>query len=186
MAKTKSELLTGEPATNIHYDKVINIISGFIVAQDDGNGIDQSIPMESLEQLAAQIAYYIKGVAADAMIKGFQVKDNRAKKAYTDDYFKKLQPSKNQLANRLVVFTGTLQSMTRSMAIDAVHQRGGTVGTHVTADTDYLVSTRSDSVKFEQAEEMGVRIISEADFINMVNYTSVLSLSPLPRPTRTR
>lgn len=67
------------------------------------------------------------------------------------------------------VFTGSL-SIPRSKAIQMVKDYGGVVLSSVTRDTDYLVTNDpySGSAKNKKASELGVKILPEEDFWNMM------------------
>lgn len=89
----------------------------------------------------------------------------------------------NDFFEKKVIFTGTLQSMTRKNACQIILNLGGTIGTGVTKDTDFLVlgeqdyrylasgSTMSSKMKkaYKYHEEgTGIQIISEDDFLKMI------------------
>ncbi len=72
------------------------------------------------------------------------------------------------LGGRTFVFTGTLEAFTRSEAKRLVESLGGSVSTSVSGSTDYVVAGRNPGSKHGKALELGVKIISEAEFTELV------------------
>src|SRR5262245_14532211 len=68
-------------------------------------------------------------------------------------------------AGKTVVFTGTLERMGRSEAKQIVEEQGGKVGSSVSAKTDYLVIGGSPGSKAKKAEELGVEVLLEPEFL---------------------
>lgn len=73
---------------------------------------------------------------------------------------------------RRFCFTGGLASMNRRSASNKVRALGGTVSNHVCKTTDYLVvaggSLTGGSAKLKDAERLGVRTITEKEFLAMM------------------
>lgn len=74
------------------------------------------------------------------------------------------------LAGKSFCFTGELDTMKRSEAEKRVRALGGTAKSSVTADLDYLVTNDpgSGSSKNKKARELGVSVISEAEFLALL------------------
>ena len=66
------------------------------------------------------------------------------------------------------VFTGTLKTLTRSNAKKIVESNGGRVNSSVSKNTDYVVAGDSAGSKLEKAKSVGVKIISENEFMNLI------------------
>jgi DNA ligase (NAD+) len=62
------------------------------------------------------------------------------------------------------VVTGRLEHYTRDEAKAAVEARGGRATSSVSGETDYVVTGESPGSKRDQAERLGVEILSEQDF----------------------
>lgn len=74
------------------------------------------------------------------------------------------------LAGKIFVFTGTLQSMGRSAAKSLVESLGGRTASSLTKSATYLVSDgKSDGEKAAKAREYGTRVLSESEFLDMIN-----------------
>lgn len=69
-----------------------------------------------------------------------------------------------KLHGKTFVLTGTLQGMSREEAKEKIRGFGGDVSESVGKKTDYVVAGESPGSKFEKAEELGITILSEADF----------------------
>ena len=65
------------------------------------------------------------------------------------------------LAEKTFVLTGTLETLTRSKAKDAIKIAGGKVSGSVSSRTDYLVAGTNPGSKFKRAKELGIKIIDE-------------------------
>jgi len=71
-------------------------------------------------------------------------------------------------AGATVVVTGTLNIMSREQAHEKIRAAGGTVGTSVGKKTAYLVVGEHPGSKLAQAEKLGVRVLSEGEFVRML------------------
>lgn len=73
------------------------------------------------------------------------------------------------LAGKSVVVTGTLESMSRERAVEAVKARGGTSPGSVSKKTSYLVAgAEPGTAKVAKAEECGVPVVDEAAFLRLL------------------
>lgn len=75
------------------------------------------------------------------------------------------------LAGKTFVFTGTLQRFTRSRAKAVVEALGGTASESVSKKTDYVVAGAEAGSKLEKAVSLGITVLSEEEFIEMVGLT---------------
>ncbi|MBQ8140284.1 MAG: NAD-dependent DNA ligase LigA [Clostridia bacterium] len=67
------------------------------------------------------------------------------------------------------VITGTLPTMSRDEASALIKTNGGKVSGSVSGKTDYLVAGEAAGSKLTKAQQLGVRIISEADLLAMLS-----------------
>jgi len=63
-----------------------------------------------------------------------------------------------------VVVTGRLEGLSREQAERAIEERGGRATSSVSSRTDYVVAGEDPGSKYERARELGVKIINENEF----------------------
>ena len=73
------------------------------------------------------------------------------------------------LAGLTFVITGTLPTLKRGEARELIEQAGGKVTGSVSAKTDYLVVGEEAGSKLEKAQQLGVKQLSEAQLLEMIN-----------------
>jgi DNA ligase (NAD+) len=69
------------------------------------------------------------------------------------------------------VLTGSLESFTRDEATKEIERLGGRVTGNVTKNTDYLILGKDPGQKYQKAKEIGINILEENDFKNMLKKT---------------
>ncbi|MYE37914.1 MAG: NAD-dependent DNA ligase LigA [Candidatus Spechtbacteria bacterium SB0662_bin_43] len=79
------------------------------------------------------------------------------------------QKSTNKaLSNTSFVFTGTLSLLDRNEAQAKVRERGGTVATSVSSQTSFVVVGTNPGSKKDTAERLGVSLLSEDEFMKLL------------------
>jgi len=72
------------------------------------------------------------------------------------------------LAGKTFVLTGTLTTLTRDAAREAIERRGGRVIGSVSKKTDYVVVGESPGGKADDARRLGVTMLDEKEFLALV------------------
>lgn len=72
------------------------------------------------------------------------------------------------LAGKNFVLTGSLEHHTREEAKEKIEKKGGRVTGSVSSRTDYVVAGTDPGSKLEKARELGVRILNEKEFVEMI------------------
>jgi len=77
--------------------------------------------------------------------------------------------SATQFKGKSFVLTGSLERYTRQEAQEIIEARGGKVISSVSPKTDYLLTGKSPGSKLKKAQELGITVIEEEYFHNMVS-----------------
>lgn len=70
------------------------------------------------------------------------------------------------LAGKSIVFTGTLQTMTRPEAQQKARELGADINDSVSKNTDFVVVGANPGSKADKAKQLGVKILSEKEFLD--------------------
>ncbi len=80
----------------------------------------------------------------------------------------KLKITSQKLKNKTFVLTGSLKNLTREQAKNIIRELGGKVSSSVSKQVDYLLLGTEPGVKYNQAQKLGLKIISEEEFSKMI------------------
>lgn len=72
------------------------------------------------------------------------------------------------LAGKTVVVTGTLPTLSRNDAKNLIEAHGGKAAGSVSKKTDYVLAGEAAGSKLVKAQELGITIIDEAEFLQMI------------------
>ena len=73
-----------------------------------------------------------------------------------------------RFAGKSFVFTGALEQFTRDEAGEMVEKRGGKVVKSVSKKTDFVVAGADAGSKLQKAQQLGVTVLSESEFLEMI------------------
>ncbi|MBN2365655.1 MAG: NAD-dependent DNA ligase LigA [Calditrichaeota bacterium] len=73
-----------------------------------------------------------------------------------------------QFAGKTFVFTGSMERLSRNEAAEKVRQRGGIATNSVSSKTDFVVVGKDPGSKYQKAQQLGIRILSEEEFLRML------------------
>ena len=77
--------------------------------------------------------------------------------------------SESAISGKTVVFTGTLLQMTRKEAETQAERLGAKVAGSVSKKTDYVIAGADAGSKLTKAQELGVAVLTEDEWISLVN-----------------
>lgn len=117
--------------------------------------------------------YEIGDIMAESLVKFFensQTKDliNRLKIAGVNTESNIKEIVDNRFEKKTFVLTGTLPTLSRSEATVIIEKFGGKVSSSVSKKTDYVLAGEEAGNKLIKAEELGVKIITEEEFMQMI------------------
>ena len=72
------------------------------------------------------------------------------------------------ISGKTVVFTGTLEKMTRSEAKARAERLGAKVAGSVSKNTDYVVAGPGAGSKLKNAKELGVKVLTEDEWLKLI------------------
>ena len=84
------------------------------------------------------------------------------------DTIEQQEISDNPLKGKSVVLTGTLIKMSRDQAKAYLQQLGCKVSGSVSSKTDYLIAGEKAGSKLSKAQELGIQVLSEDEFLTLV------------------
>jgi len=115
----------------------------------------------------------IGDVVAQAIFDFFQEPHNQEvianleRELTVEDYKSDVTPSR--LAGATVVFTGTLERLTRDEAKAQAERLGAKVAGSVSKNTLYVIAGPGAGSKLKKAEELGVKVLSEDEWFDLVS-----------------
>jgi len=82
--------------------------------------------------------------------------------------YQKSKPKSQKLKGLSFVLTGELESMTREQAKEKIRELGGDVSSSVSKKTSYVIVGKEPGSKYEKAKQLGIKILSEKEFLEML------------------
>jgi DNA ligase (NAD+) len=72
------------------------------------------------------------------------------------------------IAGKTIVFTGTLERLSRREAEELVQGLGGRAASSVSSRTDFVVAGANAGSKLDKARELGVPVLDEDEFLRLL------------------
>ncbi len=73
-----------------------------------------------------------------------------------------------KLVGKIFVLTGALPNLTREQVKEMIRQQGGRVSSSVSPQTDYVVAGDDPGSKYTRAKNLGIKILSEKEFLDLL------------------
>ena len=118
-------------------------------------GVD--LPRDKRVEIGLTYIYGIGRTSADRILKDAGVNMERQKSEDEDERF----------AGKTFVLTGTLEKYSREEASNIIEKFGGKTSSSVSKKTSYLLAGEDAGSKLTKAQNLGVQIITEAEFDDM-------------------
>ena len=113
----------------------------------------------------------IGDISAKQVYDFFQAEDNRKMlekfKRAGVNMEQEITAAGGKFAGLTFVLTGTLTTMSRNEAAELIQSLGGKASSSVSKKTNYVVAGENAGSKLTKAENLGIKILSEAEFIAM-------------------
>lgn len=113
----------------------------------------------------------IGDISAKQVYDFFQAEDNRKMlekfKRAGVNMEQEITAAGGKFAGLTFVLTGTLTTMSRNEAAELIQSLGGKAASSVSKKTNYVVAGENAGSKLTKAENLGIKILSEAEFIAM-------------------
>lgn len=150
----------------------IGEVTAKLLAREYGSAENWFAGMKNLDEERLQNIDGIGGVVAGSLADFFAENHNVeiVEKLLTQLRVmdaKKIE-SNSPVAGKTVVFTGTLVKMTRAEAKDRAENLGAKVASSVSAQTNFVIAGADAGSKLKKATELGVRVLSEDEWLEMI------------------
>ncbi|KJS88259.1 MAG: NAD-dependent DNA ligase LigA [Peptococcaceae bacterium BICA1-8] len=159
-------------------DQLIFALGIRLVGQRTGKILAQHFKtMDKLNMASAEELTSIAEIGpkmAESIIAFFKEEKNlefiqRLKNAGVNMKIAEVQAVSDKLAGKTFVLTGTMEGLGRREAQEKIEALGGKVSSSVSKKTDYVVVGAEPGSKYEKAKELGVAILSEKEFLELLN-----------------
>ncbi|HOI55404.1 MAG TPA: NAD-dependent DNA ligase LigA [Phycisphaerae bacterium] len=114
--------------------------------------------------VARSIHDFFAGEAGCALVKALRAAGVRMEAEARAD------PGPQPLSGKTLVVTGTLTRFSRSQIESLIKSLGGRAGSSVSKNTDFLVAGDNAGSKLDKARALGVRVLSEQEFLEMTGH----------------
>lgn len=131
------------------------------VARDDEEAIAE---MDALDQIGDTVIASIKAYFGESHNRG--IVERLTKEVTILDAEK--PKSNSKIAGKTVVFTGSLEKMTRDEAKAMAERLGAKAAGSVSKKTDYVVAGPGAGSKLAEAEKHGVEVLTEDEWLKMI------------------
>ncbi len=147
----------GEKAAYVLAHKYLSMDALSEATQADLQNIHEIGPV-----MAESVASYFKLPTTQALLRKFKRSGLAMKEAPAAKNVPQLFEGKT------IVFTGELEKLSRPEAERMVREYGGNATGSVSAKTDFVVAGKEPGSKFDKAQKLGVKILTEKQFLKLL------------------
>ncbi len=158
-------------------EETARTLSSYFLSHNDASKFTprdmcQFFHTQSVEQL--QCVNDIGPVVAQSIKEWFDDSTHKEFLARLTDAGVRVEVTREKISHTVLhgasfVFTGQLSSMSRSQAKETVRKFGGHTMDSVSSNTDFVVAGAHPGSKHDNARKLGVKIISEEEFLTMIS-----------------
>lgn len=177
--KSAENLLKGiEDSKKRLFDRLVFSLGIPFVGTYNAKLIANEIPsIDELKDAKCEELLEIKGIGentASSVVSFFKNKKNLAvieklRKGGVTVESKRKKEAKLPFSGKKFVFTGELENYSRREAQNLVEKLGARAVNSVSKNTDYVVVGENPGSKFEEAKNLGVKIIGEEEFLKIIS-----------------
>lgn len=156
-------LLTGLGILNIGKSASRSLINHFHSFDDIAKATEEEIKqVADIGEISAKLVYeFFHDEENIALL-------NKLKEANVNMAEEKTEKTSDKFQGLTFVLTGTLETMGRSEASEIIQTLGGKASGSVSKKTSYVIAGANAGSKLTKAESLGVKIITEQEFLAMV------------------
>ena len=137
--------------------------------------VNELSSLENLKNASVEELARIEGIGDKIALSIYEYFHNSDNIKMLDDFEKigftfanNVHNRTSELSGKTFVLTGTLSTMTRDEAGDKIKIRGGKTSSSVSKNTSYVVAGANPGSKLDKAEKLGVIILSEDEFLELI------------------
>ncbi|MGE4061891.1 MAG: NAD-dependent DNA ligase LigA [Rhodospirillaceae bacterium] len=147
-----------------HYGSLDAWAQAMISAKNEES--DAFRELTSIEQIGPSVAADLIGFFAEKHNR--EVLNSLRKAGVTVEDFARPDTSGSPIAGKTIVFTGTLEKMGRNEAKAQALSMGAKVAGSVSKKTDLVVAGPGAGSKLKDAEALGIKVLSEEDYLKLI------------------
>jgi DNA ligase (NAD+) len=148
------------------YASMDALMSAMLAAQDEDS--DARAELENIDGIGPKVAVTL--VDFFATNTNLQIVRGLMDQIDIQDYI--IQESDSPVSGQILVFTGSLELTTRPEAKAQAESMGAKVAGSVSRKTDLVIAGPGAGSKLKKAQELGVRVIDEAEWLSIVSKVS--------------
>ncbi len=165
-----------EKSKHITLARFINALGIMHIGEETAEDLAQNFgTLEKLQKTIVEELLNMNGIGertAQSIVEYFKNKKNIE---FVDKLLKNgvvIKPVEKKKGGKLIgqtfVLTGSLESMSRDEAKQKIKDLGGEMSESVSKKTSYVVVGAEPGSKYEKAKKMGVKILDENEFLNLI------------------